>query len=186
VCCPRASKEGYGYLKDGETGCKGTDYLALGVSHCFEKKESKLVDKFVVEPLTAGTLESLQNGARTAFKVVAGVTFDEATCGELSKLPACLQAYDGVTFGEDFLHRASAAARTWQRPHSQENLLGIVPVGEERSDWNFDHTRHKRILNYENKVSDDDNIKQDMSIDVYGRQSEEEAEAEAIKKLYDA
>jgi phosphoenolpyruvate carboxylase len=35
----------------------------------------------------------------------------------------------------------------------------------------------KRVLNFENVVNDDDNIKQDMSIDVYGRVKEEDAEA---------
>ncbi len=38
----------------------------------------------------------------------------------------------------------------------------------------------KRVLNFENVVNDDDNIKQDISIDVYGRaETEEEAEAAA-------
>ena len=36
------------------------------------------------------------------------------------------------------------------------------------------------MLNFENEVSDADNIKQDMSIDVYGRQEEEPAESKPV------
>ena len=49
-----------------------------------------------------------------------------------------------------------------------------------RSDFNFS-VEDKRVLNMENVVSDSDNIKQDLSIDVYGREKEEDTE---IEKLY--
>ena len=42
---------------------------------------------------------------------------------------------------------------------------------------------NKRMLNVEHVVNDSDNIKQDMSIDVYGRGSEDDADAE-IASLY--
>ena len=59
-----------------------------------------------------------------------------------------------------------------------------------RSDWNF-NLEDKRILNMDYEVSDSDNIKQDLSIDVYGRQDEEEGEGapeedKAIQSLYNA
>lgn len=43
-----------------------------------------------------------------------------------------------------------------------------------KSSFNYD-TSDMRVLNMENVVRDDDNIKQDMSIDVYGRKQEEDA-----------
>jgi hypothetical protein len=52
----------------------------------------------------------------------------------------------------------------------------LVPLGAVRSNFNFDLT-DKRVLNVENVVTDDDNIKQDISIDVYGRKTEEDAAA---------
>ena len=52
-----------------------------------------------------------------------------------------------------------------------------MPLGQAKSNFNF-NLDEKRVLNFENEVSDSDNIKQDMSIDVYGRQ-EEEAAAES-------
>ena len=48
---------------------------------------------------------------------------------------------------------------------------GILPLGSVRKDWNFS-LQDKRVLNFENEVSDSDNIKQDISIDVYGRKEE--------------
>ena len=48
---------------------------------------------------------------------------------------------------------------------------GILPLGTVKKDWNFS-LQDKRVLNFENEVSDDDNIKQDASIDVYGRNKE--------------
>ena len=58
-----------------------------------------------------------------------------------------------------------------------------------RSDWNF-NLEDKRILNMDYEVSDSDNVKQDMSIDVYGRKDEEEKEVveedKAIQSLYNA
>ena len=48
----------------------------------------------------------------------------------------------------------------------------LVPLGKVRSDFNYDLS-DKRVLNFENEVKDEDNIKQDMSIDVYGRKQEQ-------------
>lgn len=59
----------------------------------------------------------------------------------------------------------------------------IVPFEQVKSNFNY-KTDNKRVLNFENIVTDEDNIKQDMSIDVYGRKekAEEEAEAAAAAK----
>ena len=64
---------------------------------------------------------------------------------------------------------------------------GLVPSGEVRNDFNLDTDGdNKRVLNVEHVVNDSDNIKQDMSIDVYGRGSkEDENQTEAdIAELY--
>ena len=50
-----------------------------------------------------------------------------------------------------------------------------MPLGSKRSKFNY-NLDEKRVLNFENVVNDDDNIKQDMSIDVYGRKTEEDDE----------
>lgn len=48
-----------------------------------------------------------------------------------------------------------------------------MPLGMIKSSFNYD-TSDMRVLNMENIVSDTDNIKQDMSIDVYGRKQDED------------
>lgn len=63
-----------------------------------------------------------------------------------------------------------------------------MPSGEVRSDFNFDiDGDNKRVLNAEHVVDDSDNIKQDMSIDVYGRGSKEDESGQSeadIAELY--
>ena len=48
-----------------------------------------------------------------------------------------------------------------------------MPLGRTKSSFNYS-LDDKRVLNFENVVNDDDNIKQDISIDVYGRTEKEE------------
>jgi len=47
----------------------------------------------------------------------------------------------------------------------------ILAPGELADDFNF-NTDKKRILNYKYEPSFEDNVKQDISIDVYGRKEE--------------
>lgn len=54
----------------------------------------------------------------------------------------------------------------------------IVPLGRTKSSFNYT-LDDKRVLNFENVVNDDDNVKQDMSIDVYGRAEKEEEDQAA-------
>lgn len=52
-----------------------------------------------------------------------------------------------------------------------------MPLGSSRSKFNY-NLDEKRVLNMENVVNDQDNIKQDMSIDVYGRKDDSDNEQE--------
>lgn len=73
--------------------------------------------------------------------------------------------------------------------HFALNCRDIVPLGQNKSNFNF-NLDEKRVLNFENVVDDSDNVKQDMSIDVYGRkqEGEEDAKPEAApaKKVYNS
>ena len=53
----------------------------------------------------------------------------------------------------------------------------IVPLGQNKSNFNY-NLDEKRVLNFENVVDDSDNVKQDMSIDVYGRKQDGDDEPE--------
>jgi hypothetical protein len=48
-------------------------------------------------------------------------------------------------------------------------VLQLIPVGQVDSGFNFQPNVHKRVLNAVSLVSDSDNVKQDLSIDVYNR-----------------
>ncbi|CAI5974616.1 unnamed protein product [Closterium sp. NIES-64] len=156
------------------------DFVTVGLAHCFVKDENaKLQDMFVIEAIPAGALECMDNGGVTCYTHVTGTTLGVVLKQDASLLPA---EFSNGVFAEDFDFRTKCASRTWKRQHPQEHLLNLVPLGTVRSDFNFS-VEDKRVLNMENVVDDSDNIKQDLSIDVYGRAKEENEEKE-IEKLY--
>mmetsp|Transcript_24120 Transcript_24120/g.55701 ORF Transcript_24120/g.55701 Transcript_24120/m.55701 type:complete len:252 (+) Transcript_24120:90-845(+) len=167
-------------------------FVVLGLAHCFKRGETgnKLQDVYVLEPVSASTVEVVNNGAETSYESFVGTTVQEILSEDVSKVPAELLGghdADEVMFAEDLEFRTGCAARTWMRDHAQEVVMKLVPTGEVQSDFNTS-TRNKRILDFVNEVKDSDNIKQDLSIDVYGR-SEEDAEDdgnEDIEALYNA
>lgn len=96
-------------------------YVTLGLAHCFERSEDgKLIDRFVIEPITANSLECMSNGARTCFKAVWSTTLGDVISKKQDVLPSDFQ---GVPFCENFEARVDACARTWMRPHAIQNLL---------------------------------------------------------------
>eukprot|EP00898_Chlorokybus_atmophyticus_P000052 jgi/Chlat1/1047/Chrsp110S01557 len=159
------------------------DYLVVGKAHCFVKQDGgKLVDCYVVEPIPAGALECMDNGGVTCYEVVTAVKFGDIIKQDIKVLP---EVYADATFCEDFEFRTVCTARTWKRAHAEEVIKKFVPLGTSRSDFNL-RLDDKRVLNMENVVTDDDNIKQDLSIDVYGRSKEEEEAEAAIASSYNA
>lgn len=120
--------------------------------------------------MSANTLESLAAGAKTSYTEVMATTAGAVSARDRSILPP---AWADAKFCDDWDARLGAVARTWARPHAVDNLMDIVPLGQTRGGWNTS-TEDKRVLNFVNEVNDDDNIKQDISIDVYGRQTAEE------------
>lgn len=158
-------------------------YICLGLAHCFEKSDDgKLAPRVVIEPIGASSLECMATGAKTSFKAATATTLAEALQRDKDLLPHELQ--EGA-FCENFEYRCEAAARTWQRPHAQDNLMDLIPLGKVRANFNF-NLEDKRVLNFENVVDDSDNIKQDISIDVYGRKEKQEQEEAAAKAAAEA
>ncbi|KAF8067372.1 Ferredoxin-1 [Scenedesmus sp. PABB004] len=146
------------------------------MSHCFKKADDgRLADVMVIEPISSSSLECMAAGAKTSFKLATGVSFGDASARDKARLPG---EFADAVFCDEWAYRLNAAARTWQRPHAQDNLMDIVPLGKVRSAFNFS-LDNKRVLNFDNVVTDDDNVKQDMSIDVYGR-ADKKARDEAM------
>nr|ABK22041.1 unknown [Picea sitchensis] len=161
-----------------------SDFVAVGLAHCFRELDEKLVDYFVIEPIPSASVESMYNGAATSYKCIVGSTLGEVLKQEVGLLPEELR---GGVFAQNFDFRAKAASRTWKKSYAQENLLQLAPIGVVKKDFNFS-LEEKRILGVIFEVKDEDNIKQDMSIDVYGRKKEEGKgdQATMVSSLYNA
>ena len=59
-------------------------------------------------------------GARTCFKSLVGIKLGDAMARNKSLLP---EEFADASFCEDYDFRCDATARTWLRPHAQDNLL---------------------------------------------------------------
>ena len=70
--------------------------------------------------LQTDTFALLTAGAKTCFKHVTSLSFEEAMSKDRSILP---DTFNEGLFCEDFEFRCGASARTWQRSHAQDNLL---------------------------------------------------------------
>lgn len=160
-------------------------FCALGVAHCFEQVDGKLKDVWVLEPLTASTVEVIQNGCRTSHETYIGTTVGQILKRDTSLFPKELLNGHEVQFGENLEFRTGCAARTWMRDHARDVVRLLAPMGEVKTDFNVS-VADKRILNFVNEVKDGDNVKQDMSIDVYGRAEEDIESSSAIDDLYNA
>jgi len=92
--------------------------------------------------------------------------------GDIKELPAEFLGDDNPVWGEKFEERAAAAARTMKRRKESQ----MVELGAICSNYQFS-TERKRILDAAYEPSFEDNVKQDMSIDVYNREADELANA---------
>lgn len=164
----------------------GDSFVVLGLAHCFEQVDGKLKDCWVLEPISASTVEVIENGAQTSYETFVGTTVADVLKQDTSVFPTELLCGNDVRFADNLEFRTGCAARTWMRDHARNVVRKMAPDGVVRTDFNTS-TADKRILNFVNEVKDSDNIKQDMSIDVYGRDEEKPDESEVqIADLYNA
>jgi hypothetical protein len=168
------------------------DYIAIGLACCFllDADTQKVEEAYIYEPLTAGTIETISLGTPTSYKRVVGMTVGELFAGNddinnpttvnSDALQQLCEGMPGVTEAENFVVRTLCAARTFRR---RVEAKDCVAIGNLRENFNFDTTR-KRILNEVYEPSFDDNVKQDASIDVYGRN--DDVDAAEIERLANA
>jgi len=163
-----------------------SDYCPVGLAVCYQRnKNNKLDEVLVVEPLSTGTLENVSGtGQPTSYKRILGATI-EGLPDNPSALPENFLQGDSVSFSEDFAERMCAAARTFKRRPTSKVILGVGEVKTaEDGTLTFCTDGIQRILNEKWEPNFDDNVKQDKTIDVYGR-GEEEGAAD-VQKLYNA
>ncbi len=132
-----------------------SDYVIVGVAHCFTKQDGEVVPVKVLEPVPSAYFEALLKGVPTAYKALYSLRLGEVVKDNQpvsSHIPAAADAQ----FCEDFVERTLAAARTYQ---TKDEIQERVPHGQEFSEMNFT-TEKKRILNAAHKVTAEDNVKQ--------------------------
>ena len=176
-------------MPSGYDPLEASNYIAMGVATWYQHGEDNTVSEvLLIEPLTAGTLETLGLQVPTSYRRVLALTCGDLFTGSLEEpeginaavLKPLVAGFDDVKPCENILERSICAARTFRRRPE----ACIVPVSEISEDFNF-NTETKRIIDDDYEPSFDDNVKQDSSIDVYGRASEDEF-ADEIKRLADS
>ena len=130
------------------------DYVAIGLATCFIKQDGEVHQVKIAEPIPSAALEALMKGIATSYECVCGTTLGAVLSGDAPQLPANFPPE--TQFCDDFAERATAAARTYKkRPSATE----LIPPGTTKTDFNYSIDR-KRVLNSENIVKTEDNVKQ--------------------------
>jgi hypothetical protein len=159
---------------------KPEEYVVLGLAWCFQRNSSgKLQELVVIEPVPTSTLETILQGVPTSYKRLVATTYKEAK--DISSLPSAFVESERVTYCERFDERLQAATRTYRARNESKK----IELGEVYSKTNFS-TSPKRVLNEKFEPSFEDNVKQDISIDVYGRKKDDKDLKNEIEKLYNA
>ncbi|WP_199248279.1 hypothetical protein [[Phormidium] sp. ETS-05] len=139
------------------------DYLVVGLATCFIKEDGEVHQVKIVEPIPSAALEALVKGIPTSYEVALATTLGVVLDGTTAKIPDSFLVQTGESNGglplqlcADFADRAVAAARTYKRrPVSQS----LIPLGSDYRDFKYSLDR-KRLLNAENIVRNEDNVKQ--------------------------
>lgn len=133
-----------------------SDYVIIGLAHCFVKQDGKVVPIQVVEPVPSAYVEALFKGVPTSYETLYGAQLGEVVNDSQPTLDHLSLGPSNVQFCENFVERTRAAARTYQ---TRTDLQTTLPHGQSFSEMNFS-TEKKRVLNAAHHVSADDNVKQ--------------------------
>ncbi|NJM57868.1 MAG: hypothetical protein HC857_11155 [Synechococcales cyanobacterium RU_4_20] len=136
------------------TDVSPSDYVPIGVATCFVKEDGEVKQITVLEPIPTSALEILIAGVATSYQRAYGMTIGEIIDGTEGKRSPAFPI-DAI-FCENFAFRAISAARTFQR---KPELCQSIPVGTVYDRFNYS-TERKRVLNAQNVVKTDDNVKQ--------------------------
>ncbi|MEC4818434.1 MAG: hypothetical protein SAK29_34970 [Scytonema sp. PMC 1069.18] len=136
------------------SGLAEDDYLVIGLATCFVKEDGEIYEIDIVEPIPSASLETLVKGISTSYKLAYATTLGTVLHGERPQMPSGFP--ESAQFGEHFVERAIAAARTYKR---SETAKSIIPLGTTYTEFKYS-TDRKRVLNATRVVNKEDNIKQ--------------------------
>lgn len=162
---------------------KAEDYITVGVAKVFKRREGKMEDMLIVEPLPASALDCVARlKVPTSYVRLWATTLGEIP-DAISELPDTLVLEgENVAWGEAFTERSQASARTYRR---DPDVVALLPTGVIFSDVNHSVDR-KRLIEDDWEPDFDDNVKQDKSIDVYNRDDDnpDNAASANVRDLY--
>jgi len=130
------------------------DYIVIGLATCFFKEDGEVHQVEVIEPIPSAALEALLKGVPTSYKLARATTLGSLLPGEEPLLPDDFP--ESAQFGDEFVLRAYAAARTYKR---RESAKSLIPLGTTYTNLKYS-TERKRILNAARVVTKEDNVKQ--------------------------
>jgi hypothetical protein len=130
------------------------DYIVLGLATCFYKDDGEVHQIEVIEPIPSAALEAILKGIPTSYKLAYATTLGSVLDGDTLLLPDGFP--ESAQFGDEFVPRAFAAARTYKR---RESAKALIPLGTTYTDLKYS-TERKRVLNAARVVTKEDNIKQ--------------------------
>ena len=130
------------------------DYVVIGLATCFIKEEGEVHQVQVLEPIPSAAMEAIVKGIPTSYNLACATTLGAVLAGDTLRIPAGFP--DSAQFGDEFVQRAIAAARTYKR---REVAKSLIPLGTTRDDFKYS-TERKRVLNVKRVVTKEDNVKQ--------------------------
>lgn len=162
-------------------GLEDSDHVVLGLAVCFQRAEgAKLSEILIIEPLPASAVDCVfRLQVPTSYRRLTATTLGELS-DDISSLPAGLvKEGETAAWGEAFAERVQAAARTFRR---SPEIVDLIAIGDTKE---VNHSvATKRVINEDWEPNFDDNVKQDISIDVYDRSSD--VDASEVAKAYNA
>ena len=137
-----------------DTDLEKSDYCVFGAATCFVREDGEVKQVEIMEPIPSAAIEALIKGVPTSYKLAYATTLGDVFQEERIVIPRALG--DQLQTPDDLFERTAAAARTYKR---RPEAKAHITIGSTYEDFNFS-TEKKRVLNQENVVSKEDNIKQ--------------------------
>jgi hypothetical protein len=130
------------------------DYCVFGLATCFFREEGEISQVEILEPIPSAALEALIKGIPTSYQKAVAKTLGEVFTAETVKIP--VEFPENTKLCEEFNQRVIAATRTYKR---RTEAKSHIPLGTVYDKFNYS-IQKKRLLNMENVVTTDDNVKQ--------------------------
>jgi hypothetical protein len=130
------------------------DYIVIGLATCFIKEEGEVLQLQILEPIPSAAMEAIVKGIPTSYQLAWATTLGAVLADETPQKPDGFP--ESAQFGDEFVQRAIAAARTYKR---REVAKSLIPQGTIRNDFKYS-TERKRVLNAKRVVTKEDNVKQ--------------------------